>query len=134
MELRRLFTHEITVVAIGQLIGTSVMAGIFSLVEPFDISELLGCIAGGILAFTNFFLMSRFAIMAADKAEAQDITGGQQLIRLSYMGRMIGMALTLIALAKSGYFHPLALVVPLAFTRPILAIAEFSKTKGRKQA
>ena len=70
---------------------------------------------------------------AADKAENQDITGGQKLIQLSYMGRMLGMFLVLIVLAKSGYCHVLALVLPLAFTRPILTIAEIFKTKGEKK-
>jgi hypothetical protein len=40
------------------------------------------------------------------------------------------MFLVLIVLGKSGYFHALSLVLPLAFTRPILTIAEIFKKKG----
>ena len=36
-------------------------------------------------------------------------------------------------LAKSGFFHPLTLVLPLAFTRPIITIAEIFKTKGERK-
>jgi hypothetical protein len=49
------------------------------------------------------------------------------------MGRMFSMFLVLIILAKSGYFHVLTLVLPLAFTRPILTIAEIFKMKGERK-
>ena len=78
--------------------------------------------------------MSFFANRAADLAEAQDVAGGQKLIQLSYMGRMLGMFLVLILLAKSGYFHVLALVLPLAFTRPILFVGEFFRKSGEIKA
>ena len=82
------------------------------------------------IATANFFFMSFFANRAADMAEAQDITGGQKLIHLSYMGRMIGMFAALVVLAKSGLCHPLALVIPLALTRPILTVSELFRKKG----
>ena len=106
-------------VLIGQVICTAAMIAVFSVLGKYQLSVLLGGIAGAVIATANFFLMSFFANKAADKAEQQDIAGGQKLIQLSYMGRMLGMFLALIVLAKSGYCHALALVLPLAFTRPI---------------
>ena len=126
--------RETASVAIGQVICTAAMIAVFALLGKFQLSVLLGGIAGVAVSTANFFIMSYVANLAADKAEAQDIAGGQKLIQLSYMGRMIGMFLVLILLAKSGHFHALALVLPLAFTRPILTIAELFKKKGENKA
>ena len=120
-------------VLIGQIVCTAAMIAVFTILGKYQLSVLLGGIAGAAIATTNFFLMSFFANRAADLAEAQDVAGGQKLIQLSYMGRMFGMFLVLILLAKSGYFHALTLVLPLAFTRPILTIAEIFKMKGERK-
>lgn len=120
-------------VLIGQVICTALMIGVFAFLGKYQLSVLLGGIAGAVIATANFFLMSFFVNRAADLAEAQDVAGGQKLIQLSYMGRMMGTFLALILLAKSGYFHALALVLPLAFTRPILTIAEIFNKKGEKK-
>lgn len=120
-------------VLLGQIIFTAATIAVFAVLGKYQLSVLLGGIAGALIATANFFFMSFFANRAADKAEAQDVVGGQKLIQLSYMGRMLGMFLALILLAKSGYFHALALVLPLAFTRPILTIAEIFKMKGEKK-
>lgn len=120
-------------VLIGQILCTAAMIAVFAAVGKYQLSVLLGGIGGLVIATSNFFLMSFFANRAADMAEAQDVAGGQKLIQLSYMGRMLGMFLALIVLAKSGFFHPLALVLPLAFTRPILTIAEIFNKKGENK-
>lgn len=122
--------RETRTVIIGQAVCTAVMIAVFAVFGKYQLSVLLGGIAGALIATGNFFLLSFFANRAADLAEAQDVVGGQKLIQLSYMGRMLGMFLALIVLGKSGYFHPLSLVLPLAFTRPILTIAEIFKKKG----
>lgn len=126
--------RETVPVVIGQAACTAVMLAVFGLAGKFQLSVLLGGIAGALAATANFFIMSYVANLAADKAEAQDVAGGQKLIQFSYMGRMIGLFLVLILCAKSGYFHPLALVIPLAFTRPILTAAELFKKKGENKA
>ena len=120
-------------VLIGQILCSAAMIAVFAVLGYYQRSVLLGGIAGAVIATANFFFMSFFANRAADKAEAQDVAGGQKLIQLSYMGRMLGMFLALIVLAKSGFCHPLALVLPLAFTRPILTIAEIFNKKGENK-
>ena len=132
MDSRKLVFHETGVVAAGQAVCVGAMVGIFALAGKFDLSVLWGGLAGGAIATVNFFLMSLFANMAADKAEQQDVAGGQKIIQLSYMGRMLGLLAVLVLCAKSGIFHVLALALPLAFTRPILTIAELIKKKGGK--
>ena len=117
-------------VTVGLALATAAMIGIFALVGKYDASVLLGGLAGAAVSAANYVLMVLFANRAADKAEAQDVVGGQKLIQLSYMGRMLGMFLILILCAKSGLCNVLALVLPLAFTRPILTIMELFKKKG----
>lgn len=134
MESRAFIYRETAVVALGEGIAIAFMLVIFALSGYFDITVLLGGIMGGVLAVGNFFLMSYFALKAADKAQNQDVAGGQKLIHLSYIGRMIGLLVALVLLAKSGWFHVLALAIPLAFPRPVLTAAEFIQRKGGRKS
>lgn len=130
MESRKFVFRQTGLVAAGQALCTVAMISVFALIGRYDTSVLLGGIVGALIATANFFFMSLFATVAADKAEAQDVAGGQKLIQLSYMGRMLGLFLVLFLCAKSGLFHVLALAIPLIFTRPILTVSEFFKKKG----
>lgn len=125
--------QETRTILLGQILCTAAMIAVFAVLGYYQFSVLLGGIAGALIATANYFFMSFFANRAADKAEAQDVAGGQKLIQLSYMGRMLCMFLSLIVLAKSGFCHPLSLVLPLAFTRPILTIAEIFNKKGENK-
>lgn len=134
MESRKLIWKETAAVAAGVCIGTGLMLIIFVLAGYFDITVLLGGIMGAFLAIANFFLMSYFAVKAADKAQNQDVAGGQKLVQLSYMGRMAGLLIALVLCAKSGWFHVLALAIPLVFPRPALTLAEIILKKGGKES
>ena len=134
MESRKFVFRQTGLVAAGQAVCTAAMIGVFALIGKLDMTVVLGGIAGALIATANFFFLSLFADLAADKAEAQDITGGQKLIQLSYSGRMLVLFLLLFLCAKSGRFHVLALVIPLVFTRPILTVSELFKKKGGNAA
>lgn len=114
----------------GEVILSTVMVGIFALLGYFDTSVVMGAAVGALLASLNFFIMAFCVNLAADKAENQDVKGGQALVQLSYMGRLIGLFVVLILCAKSEAFNLLALVIPLVFERPILTVADFFKKKG----
>ena len=134
MESRKFVFRQTGLVAVGQALCTAAMIAVFALIGKLDMTFVLGGLVVALIATANFFLMSLFATLAADKAEAQDIAGGQKLIQLSYMGRMLGLFLVLFLCAKSGLFHVLALVIPLVFTRPILTVSELFKKKGGNAA
>jgi len=70
------------------------------------------------------------ASLAADKAQNQDVKGGQATIHASYLLRMAVMAVVLFALVKSGLCNVIAVVLPLAFTRPIISVGEFFRKSG----
>lgn len=130
MNSQKIVFQETRIVALGEVICTAVMIGVFALLGKYDTSVLLGGIAGAILAVGNFFFMAVGTSLAADKAEQQDVKGGQLLIRNSYMLRLVVLFALLFACAKSGLFNLFALVLPQVFVRPTLTIAEFFRKKG----
>ena len=133
MNSSKFILKETAVVAAGQVLCVAAMFGIFALLGRFDRTVLFGGILGGVVAVLNFLFMGIGASLAADKAEAQNVKGGKALIHTSYLLRLAVMFLVLLAAAKSGYFHVVALVVPLLFTRPILMVGEFFRKSGESK-
>ncbi len=131
MDSKKIVFHETKIAAVGEVICTAVMLGIYALLGKFDTSVLLGGIVGAVLAVGNFFFMAVGTSLAADKALQQDVKGGQLLIRNSYMLRLVVLFVVLFACAKSGLFNLFALVLPLAFIRPALTIVEFFRKEGK---
>ena len=134
MDSRKIVFRETGIVVIGQVICVAAMLGIFALLQKFDCSVLLGGITGGLMAVLNFFFMAVCVSLAADKAEKQDVKGGQVLVRVSYLVRIAVLFLVFFACLKSGYFNLFALLLPLLFTRPVLTVAEFFRKSGEKKA
>ena len=130
IDSRKFILQKTAIIALGQALCVAVMIGVFALLGYYDRSVLLGGIFGGIIAIGNFFVMAVCADLAADRAEQGDAAAGQKLIKMSYPIRLLVLAVVLIACAKSGVFHVLAMVLPLIFVRPTLTIAEFFRKKG----
>jgi hypothetical protein len=130
MESRKIALHETGIVAIGVAVCVGLMFGIYALIGRFSIAVLLGGLIGGLISVANFFAIAIVATLAADRAEKQDVAGGQKLISGSYPLRMLAIAGILFACAKSGFFDLIALVLPLVFVRPTITVAEFFRKKG----
>ena len=133
IDSRRFVLKETGIVALGQSICVALMIDIFALLGKLDTSVWLGGIAGGVLAVANFFFMAIAATVASEKAVNQDVKGGQLTMRLSYMLRLVVIFVILFALVKSGVCHVITAVLPLAFTRPVLFVAEFFRKSGEKK-
>ncbi len=130
MDSRKFVLKQTAIIALGQVLCVGAMIGIFALLRKFDWAVLIGGIAGGLLAVLNFLFMAISASIAADKAEAQNVKGGQATVQISYLVRMVVLFIVLFALVKSGLCNVITVVLPLAFTRPILTIAEFFRKSG----
>ena len=130
MDSRKFIFKETGLIAGGQVLCVAAMIGIFALLGYYNTSVLLGGIFGGLLAVLNFFVMAIMASLAADKAEDQNVKGGQLLVRFSFLGRMVVLFVVLLALVKSGLCHPLATLLPLVFNQPIIYIGEFFRKSG----
>ncbi len=133
MDSRKFVIKQTLLILAGQAVCVAVMIGIFALLGHFDSTVLLGGIFGGIIATLNFFFMAVAATIASDKAVQQNVKGGQATIQISYIARLAVMAIVLFALIKSGLCNVVAVVLPLAFTRPVLTICEFFR-KGDDQS
>lgn len=130
MDSRKYVLTQTGIILVGQAVGIGAMVGIFALLGQLDRTVVLGGLVGGLVATLNFFFMAVGLTLAADRAEQQDAKGGKAMVRSSYMIRILVMFGVLFLCAKSGYFHVIALVVPLLFVRPALTVAEFFKKKG----
>ena len=134
MDNRKYILSQTAAVLIGELVFSALMVGIFALLGYFDRSVVLGAAVGSLIATANHLILMLGVLAASAKAEKQDVKGGQMLVQLSYMGRLIGLFLILVLCAKSGTFNLIALVLPLVFTRPVLTIAELFNKKGGNEA
>ena len=134
MDSRKIVYRETGIVAIGQAICLAVMYAVFALLGYFDKTVLLGGIIGTVLAVGNFFFMALITTLAADRAEKQDVAGGQKLMKASYPIRLLVLAGLLVLCAwlgkKNGWFDLVALVLPLAFVHITAMVTGFFKKKG----
>lgn len=134
MDSRKIVFKETAVILIGQIVCVPVMILAFYLAGYFDRTVVFGGIAGALISVANFFLMAMSTSVAADKAEHQDVKGGQATMQTSYILRQVLLFAVLILCAKSGVMNLLALVIPVLLVRPIITIAEFFRKKGGNQA
>lgn len=134
MDSRKIVLHETLVITVGILICTAVMIGIYAILGFLDRSVVFGALVGTVLSLANFFIMAMVASMAADKAQEQDAAAGKKMVQSSYMIRMLAIFGILFLCAKSGLCDPLAMVIPLAFARPVITVYEFFRKKEDKKA
>jgi len=134
MDNRKYVFSQVLTVLIGELLLSALMVGVFALLGHFDKSVVLGAAAGAVIATLNHLVLVLSVMAASEKAEKQDVKGGQALVQMSYMGRLVGLFLILVLCAKSGIFNLIALVIPLVFTRPILTITDHFNKKGGNEA
>lgn len=132
MESRKIVLKETGIVAVGQVLCVGAMVGVYALLGRFGSKVLLGGAVGAVLAIANFFFMAVGATLAADKAEAQDVKGGKQLLQVSQLVRYAVLFVVLFAFVKSGLCDAVATVLPIVFVRPILSVGEFFRKSGDK--
>ena len=135
--------------ALGELVVAALVSVGFLIFKRFDYTVLTGAALGGAVTVINFLILSvgvnrainRFVEERGDKemdeeeAEAYAQKHGaavQNAMLKSYIIRMVLMIGSLILAMISGWFSPLATVIPLIMYRPILYVTEFIKTKVKR--
>lgn len=134
MDPRKIVLHETLVIAVGTVLCAAVMVGIYALLGFLDRTVVLGALIGSVLSIANFFIMAVSTNLAADKAQEQDVSAGKKLVQGSYMIRLLAIFGILFVFAKTGLCDPLAMVLPLAFVRPVITVYEFFRKKEDKKA
>lgn len=134
MDPRKIVLHETLVIAVGTVLCAAVMVGIYALLGFLDRTVVLGALIGSVLSVANFFIMAVSTNLAADKAQEQDVSAGKKLVQSSYMIRLLAIFGILFVFAKTGLCDPLAMVLPLAFVRPVITVYEFFRKKEDKKS
>ena len=129
MDSRKIVYRETAIIAVGELICSAAMIGVFAALGYFQMNVLWGALYGSAVMIVNYFFMAVTVSLAADKAEQGDVQQGQKMVQLSSTVRLVAMAVMLFVGIKLGA-NVIALVLPLAFARPILMLAEFFRKKG----
>ena len=125
MDVRKFITKKLIMLGVSETVLVVLMSLVFVAFDRFDVTVIIGGIAGGILALANFFFMAMAADSAADSAVAQDVKAGKNKIRSSYLTRTVVIFAILLILAKTGWANPIALVVPFFVVRPLIMVDEF---------
>ena len=135
--------------ALGEIAVAVLVSLAFLLFGKLDVTVPLGALLGGAVTVVNFLILSVAinraingyitergdAEMDEEQAEQyakQHGTAVQNAMTKSYLLRMLLMIGALVLAMISGWFSPLATVIPLLMYRPILYAVEFIKIKFRK--
>lgn len=121
---------ETAMIALGMVICVAAMVGVYALIGKYDLSVLLGAVVGSVLALGYYLSMVICADIAAKKALEQDVKGGQALMQVSHIVRMIFLFGAWVFCALTKCFDLIALVLPMVFVRPIMGVADHISRKG----
>ncbi len=129
MDSQKIVYKETAIIAAGELVLSAAMVGVFAALGVFTMHVLWGALTGSLVMIVNYFFMAVTVSLAADRAEQGNPKGAQSMIQLSSIVRLVVMGIALVVAIKLGA-NVIALVLPLAFVRPILLLAEFFRKKG----
>ncbi len=129
MNDRKYVLTETLRLLIGEAVCTAAMFGVFALLGYWDLSVLLGGIAGLVVTVGNFFFLAVVATLASERALQQDVEGAKKMLKASQTYRFIALAAILGLCAWSGACNLIALVLPLFFQRPVMLVIEFFRKK-----
>lgn len=129
MDSRKIVLKETARIAIGEFICSAIMVGIFAALGYFQMNVLWGAFCGCIIMIANYFFMAVTVSLASDRATQGQVQQAQKMVQLSSVVRLLVMGVVLFIGIKLGA-NVIALVLPLAFARPILMLAEFFGKKG----
>lgn len=129
MDSRKIVWKETAVVALGELILSTLMVVIFAVAGYFQLNVLWGALVGSLVIITNYFFMAITVSQASEQAEQGNAKAAQNRIQLSSAIRLVLMGAALFLAIRLGC-NVLATVLPLAFVRPILMVTGFFRKKG----
>lgn len=129
MDQRKVVLRESAVMAVGELICSALTVAVFAALGYFKMNVLWGVLTGSLIMIANYFFMAVTINLASDKAEAGQVKQAQNMVQISSAVRLLCMGAALVLGIKLGA-NAIALLLPLAFFRPILMVWEFFRKKG----
>ena len=129
MDSRKIVYKETGIIAIGELVCSGIMVGVFIALGRFHWNVVWGALGGSLVMILNYFFMAVTITMATRRAQQDQVKQAQKMVQLSSTVRLLAMGGALVLGIVLGA-NPFAMVLPLAFARPILMMAEFFRKKG----
>lgn len=118
--------REFLPVLITELVLSGLMLLVYALIGRWSTKVLLGALLGTAAELINFAVMT-LSLLRAEQAETPQ--KGQLTARANYLLRMVVLIAVLIGALISGWFDPVATLLPLCFMRLALFTANFKRTK-----
>ena len=147
MQKKNMPTSEILLLAVGELIVSLIVTGVYLLLDRFSYAVISGCLLGSAVTVFNFVFLSISVNRAIDKAlagrkegemteeeaqafAAENQAAVQRAAQGSYLLRQILMLGVLVcAFVLDGWFDVIATLVPLLMFRPLLTVCGLIKSK-----
>ena len=147
MQKKNMPTSEILLLAVGELIVSLIVTGVYLLLDRFSYAVISGCLLGSAVTVFNFVFLSISVNRAIDKAlagrkegemteveaqafAAENQAAVQRAAQGSYLLRQILMLGVLVcAFLLDGWFDVIATLVPLLMFRPLLTVCGLIKSK-----
>ena len=139
---------EILFLIVGELIVSTLISGVYLILNKFSVSVIVGSLLGSAVAVINFVILSVSVNRAIDKAMAERGEGEmtddeaaafaqknqaavQRAAQGSYLIRQILMLGVLVcAFLMDGWFDVIATLIPLLMFRPLLSACGLMKKKS----
>lgn len=139
--------YETMAIAVGEIICSAIVCGVFLILKKFALSVLLGAVLGSVVTVLNFVFLVISTNRAIDNALAERGEGEmtdeeaaefaakhqgkiQAAARISYIARTASVALCLVlAFLLDGVFNVISTAIPLLLFRPILTVSQLIKKK-----
>lgn len=129
MDSRKVVLHQTLTVAVGVLLCTAAMVGVFAALGKFEWNVLWGALAGWLAISLNHLFLGITVSNAADRAEKGETKAAQNMVSLSSTVRLVCMGCAVVLAIMLGA-NAVAAALPLLFARPVLMVTEFFRKKG----
>jgi hypothetical protein len=131
MDSRKVVMRETAAMAVGEILLSAAMVGVFAALGYFKMNVLWGALFGCLVMIVNHLFLAITVSMATDRAAKGNVQQAQKMIQLSSSTRLVLLGVVLVVCLKLGA-NPLALLLPLLFARPILMLWELFGKKEDK--
>ncbi|MBE6645343.1 MAG: hypothetical protein E7612_08215 [Ruminococcaceae bacterium] len=150
MKNSKLPLYETAAIAVGEIITSLIVCGVYLIIKKFDLSVGLGVLLGSVVTIVNFIFLMLSTNRAIDKVMAERGEGEmsdeeaaefaaknqvriQAAVKTSYIIRTLSIVATLVlAFLLDGVFDVIATLVPLLMFRPIITVSQLIKQRFSK--
>lgn len=129
MNSKKIVFKETGLIAVGELIGSAIMIGVFLALGHFQLNVLWSALGGSAIMIGNYFFMAVTVTLASERAASGEVEQAQKMVQMSSILRLLAMGGLLFLGIRLGA-NVIALVLPLTFARPVLMLSEFFRKKG----